>query len=117
MNNLEDILVPIVAMVTTFGSLFGIAYIFYTTRNRERMAMIEKGADPTLFQSQPKPYAVLKYGLLLVGLGVGILIGNLLAMTTVLNPVASYFSMILLFGGAGLGAYYLIYKKIVKKEN
>jgi ABC-type Fe3+-siderophore transport system permease subunit len=117
MGSLEDILVPIVAMITTFGSMFGIAYIFFTTRHRERMSMIEKGADPVLFQSQPKPYVVLKYGLFLAGIGIGLLFGNILSMTTVLNPEAAYFSMILIFGGLGLGSYYLIYNKIIKKNN
>ena len=34
-----------------FASAFGIMYMFYTTRNRERMAMIENGANPELFKS------------------------------------------------------------------
>ena len=34
-----------VVPVAMFACVFGILYVYFTTRNRERMAMIEKGAD------------------------------------------------------------------------
>ena len=41
-----EILIPLGA----FAMMFGFAYLFFTTRNRERMAMIEKGVDSSLFR-------------------------------------------------------------------
>ena len=39
--------------LTFFGSLFGVLYFYFTTRNRERLAMIEKNADPAIFKTEP----------------------------------------------------------------
>jgi len=35
---MEEILIPI----TMFAAIFGIFYVFLTTRNKERLSMIEK---------------------------------------------------------------------------
>ena len=40
-----EILIPI----SLFLMIFGIIYLYYSTRNRERMALIEKGADASIF--------------------------------------------------------------------
>jgi hypothetical protein len=114
---LEDILIPIFAMTTTFGTIFGIAYIFFMTRHRERISMIEKGFDPKMFQTEKKrSNSALKYGLLLFGIGIGICVGYALEAFAHWNSEASYFSGILTFGGLGLLAYYLIDLKMSKKE-
>ena len=42
-----EILVPI----SLFLIVFGIFYIYFTTRHRERLALIEKGADASLFHT------------------------------------------------------------------
>jgi hypothetical protein len=112
---LEDILIPIFAMTTTFGTIFGIAYIFFMTRHRERISMIEKGFDPKLFQTEKKrSNSALKYGLLLFGVGIGIAVGY--ALYAPWNSEASYFVGILIFGGLGLLAYYLIDWKLEKRQ-
>jgi hypothetical protein len=47
---MEAIVIP----VSMFLMIFAIVYVYFTTRNKERMALIEKGADPKLFKSEPK---------------------------------------------------------------
>ena len=42
----EVIIIPAI-----FGVLFGIYYLFISARNKERMALIEKGADASIFYS------------------------------------------------------------------
>ena len=37
-----------------FAMIFGIVYLGVTSRNRERMALIERGADPALFETKKK---------------------------------------------------------------
>ena len=32
-----------------FGSIFGVFYLYFSTRNKERLALIEKGADASIF--------------------------------------------------------------------
>jgi len=108
-------LIPIISTIAFFGTLFGILYIYYSTRNKERLALIEKGIDASIFNKGEKTtgYPALKIGMLFAGAGIGILAGYFLSNAGMLE-VAAYFSMILLFGGLGLVTYYLIEKKIRK---
>jgi hypothetical protein len=94
--------------IAFFAMVFGIVYLF--VRNKERLALVQKGADATIFESSKQPSS-LKWGMLLVGIGTGILIGKILAIYTTLEEEPAFFSMIFLFGGAGLIIYHLIAKK------
>jgi len=111
---LEDILVPI----AVFAMTFGIVFIIFTARNRERMAMIEKGVNPQDFMKKSKPsvYSLLKWALLLVGLGFGLFIGSLLETYTQLPEEQAYFAATLFFGGLGLLTAFMISKKATNKE-
>ena len=106
----EEILMPI----GLFGSGFGILYVYFTTRHKERLAMIEQGADASLFSSKQNKYNSLKYGMFLSGLALGLLTGNILAETTSLKEETAFFSMTLLGGGLSLVLYYLIESRISK---
>lgn len=109
---------PVIISVTFFLLVFAVFYIFITTRNKERMAMIEKGADPKLFQSvrRSSGYAVFKWGLFMIGLALGILTGALFEHFSELQPEPLYFSMILIFGGLGLVLAYLLQGKLEKNR-
>ncbi|HKR03845.1 MAG TPA: DUF6249 domain-containing protein [Bacteroidia bacterium] len=109
----EEIIIPI----ALFGSIFGILYVYYTTRNKERLALIEKGADASLFNTgrkNNKTFA-LKIGMFLVGIALGLLLGNVIAETTRLKEEVAYFSMTFLCGGLSLVAFYFIEKKMIKE--
>ena len=110
-----DNLVPIVFFITFFASFFGVMYFYYTSRNRERLALIEKNADPAIFKVEPlntfKKFSI-KLGMLFVGAGLGVLVGNILVMTTGLEKPVSYISMIFMFAGAGLIASYFVARKV-----
>jgi len=110
-----DALVPIILFLTFFGSIFGVMYFYYTTRNRERLALIEKNADPALFKSEPVTFykkISIKIGMLFVGGGLGVLVGNILSMGTRLSEPAAYISMIFIFAGAGLIAAHFIARRM-----
>jgi hypothetical protein len=109
------------------GVIFGNRYI----RNRENMAMIEKGLDPKLKPERPRPapFRNLKWGLLLVGAGAGLLVAYLLDNTILYKVghyvskwdngdyevnganVSLYFAFIAIGGGLGLITSYRIEKK------
>lgn len=109
-------LVPITLFVGAFALAFGIRHF----SNKEKMAMIERGIDPGLSKSTPKPFLSLKFGLLLVGLGVGLLIA-LFTVRGIFGPeltedessqsVAIYFGCLGICGGLGLIISYFIEKK------
>jgi hypothetical protein len=97
--------------------IFGIVYL----RNRERMAMIERGMDPRLNKPKSSGYNTytLTSGLLLIGAGIGLFFAYLLdhtvfkSFTEEDNP-AIYFALIAIFGGSGLFLAHTIEKKDVK---
>ena len=113
--NGPEILIPITLFICFFAMVFSLRYF----SNRERMAMIQNGMDPGLQKAHPQPYIVLKWGLLLMGAGIGLFLAYLLDHTVFSHNsdsdgnVAIYFSLIGIFGGLGLFVSYLIEKKEV----
>lgn len=108
--------VGILVPIGFFVMLFGILYVYFTTRNRERLAMIDKGADASLFQNPDRVSNIFKWGMFMVGIAVGIILGAVLASANILDEGVSYPSMIFLFGGLSLIIVHLIEKKRQKTE-
>ncbi|MDE5418759.1 hypothetical protein L3049_12155 [Labilibaculum sp. DW002] len=101
----------VVAIISVFGIIPLIVFLVH--RHKERKALIEKGMDLSTLVGDKKCSTLesLKYGVLLIGLAIGILIGNILDAYTGLNEEVSYFSMIFLFGGVALLIFYGMAKK------
>ncbi len=108
-----EILVPL----SFFLMVFSIVYVALSTQNKERMALIERGADPSLFKSKPKgsTYSTFKWGLFMVGLAAGIFLGMILSAYTRLEEGLVFSSMILLCGGIALMVAYLLRGRLEKK--
>lgn len=110
-----EALVPITMFAGGFAMVFGIVYL----RTRQNLAMIEKGMNPRDSDSRPAPYKNLKWGLLLLGSGIGLLAAFLLDAYVLPqsrfshneNP-AIYFSLIAIGGGLGLLGSYRIEKRL-----
>lgn len=91
-----------------FGSIFGIAYLFFSTRNKERLALIENGADASLFTRVKQRTApvwkviILNLALLLMGIGAGIVIGGILATNFNVEWDVAMPGSIFLMAGTGL---------------
>ena len=118
MDNMDTgnlaIMMAIIVSLGCFAMIFGIVYLY----KRERMAMIERGMDPRRYKPQSAPYQTLKWGLLLLGAGLGLFLANVLCRTIFKTTdyddgsnVAVYFSLIAIFGGLGLFASYRTEKK------
>ncbi len=102
---------PIFVLTIIFVFIYGIVSLL--SRRKERMALLEKGADPSIFQEQKREkFTSLKYGLLLIGVAIGIFMGNILKTATDMEPEAGYFSMVCLFGGLSLVISYFLGKKM-----
>lgn len=115
LGELTGIIVP----TGMFAMIFGIVYL----HKRERLAMIERGMDPRSHKPRSAPYQTLKWGLLLIGAGIGLFLAYVLdhSVFAGMNPdeenPAIYFSLIAVFGGLGLLTSFLIEKKqVLDKE-
>ncbi len=119
---LAEALVPITLFIGIFSSIIITTYINRTAKHKERMSLLEKGLDASIFEEKPKKrkeenrHKSLKWGMVAVAVGMGLLVGSVLDTVLGWQEVA-YFSMILLFGGAALIAYYLIMDKKYRDEN
>jgi hypothetical protein len=113
------VLMVIIVSLGLFVMIFGIVYL----NKREKLAMIERGMDPRSYKPQSAPYQNLKWGLLLIGAGIGLFLAFVLGHT-IFHSIdnddipALYFSLIAIFGGGGLFLSYRIEKKeVLDKED
>ena len=106
-----EILVPI----ALFATIFGIIFVAVSARNKERMALIEKGMDSSIFKQATDThgrYNAFKWGLVIVGVGIGLILGNIFDIHGIMDDDVAYFAMVFVFGGLGLLTYYLLIRKI-----
>ena len=98
--------------------VFGISYYYFTTRYKERMAILEKGLSPDFFKNGNHYLPlVLTIGIVIIGIALGIAFGAFLNSLEIegtrylMLPFA-----IFLFLGISLLVSYFILKKIQKKQ-
>ncbi len=116
--NEEGIIIPVLGImlpiIITLGAFVMVVFI-RKYDNIERMSIIDKGLSPDLFKKDRTSSGALRAALLLIGAGIGLLLGYGLDSAFNMEEVA-YFSMILIFGGMGLGWAYFIEEKKQKKD-
>lgn len=117
--NAADILIPL----GFFGSIFGIIYLFISARNKERLALIEKGADASIFYSSKKQRVtsiwkvfILNFSLLLMGIGLGIFIAGILNELLGVKEEIAYPGTIFLMAGVGLFMGFNMTKNLDKND-
>jgi hypothetical protein len=113
----------ILSSLALLAMIFGIRYM----NSKENMAMIEKGLNPRLKRdtTAPAPFRSLKWGLVMVGAGLGLFAAYLMDNFLLYNMhhqfpnefdnganVPIYFALIAIGGGLGL----IISYKIEKRE-
>jgi len=123
MHGLEAV-IPLVAIVFTFGIPGILIFWWLYTKHREKMRLIEKGLTPEEVKAyfadtntKPKnPYSSLKWGVLLTFLGIGIFLANLLeGMYDVEEGVMM--GIIVLSAGLGFLVYYSIVSSKLKNQS
>ena len=111
-----EILIPI----SLFFVIFGIFYLYLSTRNKERLALIEKGADASIFMSGTTSTTpiwkifILNLSMLLMGVGIGVFIAMIVVTFSALKLDAVYPASIFLMAGAGLFVGYNMTKNLDK---
>ena len=120
MSFLEN-LIPIIAIIFTFGIPGLIIFWAIYTKHRERMRLIEKGVTPedarkyfgkAVYRNR-NLNSSLKWGIILLFLGLGIFISNILSEVYFFSDGISA-GLIILFIGLGFLLYYMIASKQIK---
>lgn len=112
----------VIVILTIFSALFGVCYLYFSTRNKERMALIEKGADASIFARAPQRTApvwkilTLNFALLLMGIGAGVMIGGLLHHLLRVDYEIAMPGSIFLCAGTGLLVAFFIVKKMSQES-
>jgi len=117
-----EALIPITVVGSTCAMIFGIYYL----RTKENLAMVEKGMNPKEKINRPAPFRSLKWGLLLLGAGLGLLTAFIIEASLFSyrdsyrhhdSIPALYFSLIGIGGGLGLVVSYVVEKKYWYDKN
>lgn len=114
---MEDALVPI----SFFLLVFGIVYVFLSVRNKERLALIEKGVDASVFTTEKRNAVIiariiiLNLALLLLGIGLGVSIALLINFYTRLRVAPLMIAAIFTMAGLALLIGFFLTKKMDKK--
>ena len=105
----SEMMVAILIPISFFAMVFGVVYLF----KKENLAMIEKGMNPKDKLFRPAPFISLKWGLLLLGAGMGLLIAFFIDINLPyrIEPAGIYFALIAMGGGLGLIGSYFVEKK------
>jgi len=112
----------IIVVAIVFGVIFGIVYLFISARNKERLALIEKGADASIFYSKnhqamtASKVVVLNLALLLMGIGLGVFVAGILSQFGVDEEVA-FPGTIFFTAGMALFLGFNLTRKYSKEEN
>ena len=120
-----DDIAPALMGLAFLATFFGIIYFYLSYRNKERLALIESGADANLFYAKKKkrttPF-ILSIGLVSVGLAIGITLGFVFEKIFIEIEGKGgeypqiYFAMIFLFVGIALIKSYQISRKYESED-
>ena len=98
-ETIQETIMGLLGIGLSFMALF-IIYKAIQLKNQEKLALIEKGMNPTLADSKPKKQQNnFKIGLLLIGVALGVLVGYILNLTLGVPNFVAYSTMILIFCG------------------
>ena len=104
MGPISAVIIVLIVFSSITGVILGVMYL--RNMSRERLKVIEKGADPSILQTEMKRSSKLslKIGIFLIGIALGIILGNIIVNYTYIFPEneVAYFASIFLFGGISL---------------
>ena len=117
---MDKTIIPIVGLLIPIIGTIGVFTMIVFLRkydNDEKMAMIAKGiTPPQKISHQVNPSHSLRWGFILVGFGIGLLMGSLLESLIEIDGDTAHFSMIFIFGGLGLLLSYFYQMNLDKKN-
>lgn len=113
----EVIIAPLIFIV-----IFGIFYLFVSSRHKERMALIEKGIDASIFYSKKTKNSnllaliIMNFAILLMSIGVAIFLASFIHVILNLREGIAYPGTIFTISGVGLFLGYRLTMKMTGKD-
>lgn len=107
-NNFLSPLLFILIFVLILLSIVAIFYLYITAKNRERLALIEKGMDPNLSRGD----FWIQVGIIGAGIGAGLIFSEILPAKFGYGPLIA-----IIFAGAGLVMYNVFYKSKMRSRH
>ena len=105
----------VVISLGMFAMIYGIVRLGMT--KKEHLMLIQAGLDPATFEKNAKPtLSTVKLGMLLLAVGLGILLANIIVKFNWMDRDAAYFSLVFIFGGASLLVSFLLERKQLKEN-
>ena len=109
--------------VVLFAGIFGVLYYYLLSRHKERILLIEKGADAKLFKTGPKKgsyFFAMLIGILLICLSLGFVFGAIFERYLIDIDIIGhsgtplpYFMMIFMMLGIGFIVSFFLHKKMI----
>ena len=108
-----------VVFISLFVVIFGIFYLFFSTRNKERLALIEKGAEASIFvkgrSGGPSFFwkvFLLNLSVLLMSIGLAVFIASFMVQNMGMYEEVAFPGTIFLMAGIGLFVGFSLTKKL-----
>ncbi|WP_417360996.1 DUF6249 domain-containing protein [Galbibacter sp.] len=108
----------VIVVAIIFGTILGIVYLCISARNKERLSLIEKGADASIFYSPHKrsvpiwKIILVNLSLVLIGIGLGVFMAGIMDRILNIDRSIAYPGSIFLISGIGLLTGFNISKKL-----
>lgn len=108
--------VPIIFFLSSAAVIITFMFLYFSTRHKERMSLIESGRDASIFdktlpkKNRASSSSALKYGLFFVFIGFGVLMGIFMEETFRMPDAGGVIPSILISGGLALLLYYKVTK-------
>lgn len=108
---------PALVFVSFFAFVLGVTKVLSDNWTRRKLieARVSEDVIRTLYRKEndPEMFAALKWGIVLVALGLGLAVSQYLPARFE-EPLA--WGVVLVFGGAGLLAYYAIARALIRRD-
>lgn len=108
-------MIGVIISLGAFAMIYGIVHL--AIRKKERLMLIQAGLDPDTFEKNAKPtLTTVKLGMLMVAVGLGVLLANIIVTLSLMDSDAAYFSLVFLFGGISLLVSYFLERRQMKEN-
>ena len=98
----------LIAIIGFFSSIVLIIYYFFSTRHKERIALIEHDKHADIFSGESNRRNALKYGVVAIGIGLGLFLGHWVTIIFNIPEPLGYITFMFILGGIALLIYYFI---------